>query len=185
MRRHPDVDVEVDASTRTVDLVREGFDLAIRIGRLPDSSLSVRRLGHACGGYYASRAYLARRGTPEQPEDLVRHDTIAMPRGDRIARWHFASGRRKRAVVVRPRVLVSSFELGIEAAVAGLGVIPCAQRTARPYLAKKQLVPVLESWTPPAFEVNALFVPGSAAAPKMRRMIDSLSAWFAAQSGRI
>jgi DNA-binding transcriptional LysR family regulator len=185
LRQHPDVDVEMEASTRTIDLMREGFDLAIRIGRLPHSSLSVRRLGHASGGYYASRAYLARRGTPEQPEDLVHHDTIAMPRGDRIARWQFVSGRRKRVVVVRPRVLVSSFELGIEAAVAGLGVIPSAHRSVRPYVAKKQVVPVLESWTPPSFEVNALFVPASAAAPKTRRMIDALSAWFAVQKGSI
>jgi LysR family transcriptional regulator for bpeEF and oprC len=185
VHQHPDVVVEIDASARTVDLVREGFDLAIRVGRLADSSLSVRRLGYARGGYYASRAYLAREGVPEQPADLVHHDTIAMTRGDRMAKWHFVSGRRQRAVVVRPRVLVSSFELGIEAAVAGLGVVPCTQHAVRAYVAKKQLVPVLESWTPPIFEINAVFMSGGAVAPKTRKMIDALSAWFTARGGRI
>jgi DNA-binding transcriptional LysR family regulator len=185
MCEHPEVAIEIDATTRSVDLLREGYDLAIRVGRLADSSLTVRRLGHAHGGYFASRAYLARKGTPEFPEDLAHHDTIAMPRGDRLPEWHFVNGRRKRTVVVHPRVFASSFELGIVGAVAGLGVVPCTHTAARPYLAKKQLVPVLESWTPPAFEVNAVFPSGAALVPKTRLMIDALSSWFAAQGGRI
>jgi DNA-binding transcriptional LysR family regulator len=82
-QEHPDVVMEIDATTRTVDLLRERWDIAVRVGRLPDSSLVARRLGHAGAGYYASRAYLARRGKPETPEDLAAHDAIAMPRGDR------------------------------------------------------------------------------------------------------
>jgi DNA-binding transcriptional LysR family regulator len=88
-------------------------------------------------------------------------------------------------VVVRPRVLVTSVDLGISAAVAGLGIVPYTLHGARPYLAKKQLVPVLEEWTPPAFEVNALFAPGGVAVPKVRLMIDALSAFFAAHGGTI
>jgi len=95
------------------------------------------------------------------PEDLVHHDTIAIPRGERMPQWHFASGRRNRAVVVHPRVLVSSFELGIAAAVAGLGVVPCTEVAARPYLTKKQLVPVLQSWTPPALTSSRRPEPGT------------------------
>lgn len=185
MRRYPHVDVEVDASTRTVDLAREGYDLALRVGPLPDSALTVRRLGSSRGGYYASPAYVARRGVPQHPDELVDHDTIVMPRGDRMARWHFASGRRKRTVVIRPRILVSSFELGLEAAIAGLGIMPSTPSAVRSHVAKKRLVPVLASWTATAFEVNVLFVPGSAGTPKTRRMIDALSAWFASQKKRV
>ena len=184
LRKYPNVTVELDASTRAVDLLREGYDLAIRVGRLADSALSVRRLGYACGGYYASRTYLARRGVPERPEDLLQHDTIAIPRGERMPRWHFTAGRRNRAVVVRPRVLVSSFELGIAAAVAGLGVVPSTEAAVRAHLDKKRLVPVLQPWTPPAFEVNALFVRG-AITPKTRLMVDALAAWFGARGGRL
>ena len=184
LRKYPNVAVEIDASPRTVDLLRDGYDLAIRVGRLADSALSVRRLGHARGGYYASRAYLARRGVPERPEDLLHHDTIGIPRGTRLPRWHFAAGRRNRAIVVRPRVLVSSFELGVATAIAGLGVVPSTEVAVRTYVKRKQLVAVLQAWTPPAFEVNALFAPG-AIQPKTRLMIDALATWFTARGGRV
>ena len=183
MRAHPRVSVEVDASTRNVDLAREGFDLAVRVGRLADSALTVHRLGGARGGYYAGRTYVARRGMPKRPEDIAEHDAIAMPRGDRMPRWHFAAGNRKRAIIVRPRLFVASFELGIRAALAGLGIVPNLHHYVRPYLARKQLVAVLEEWTPPALEVNAVFAPGSTLVPKTRTMIDMLAAWFAARGG--
>lgn len=185
LRAYPEVSVELDASIRTVDLVREDFDLAIRVGKLADSSLSLRRLGTARGGYFASRAYLARRGAPRHPSELAEHDTIAIPRGDRMPQWHFASGRRKQSVVVRPRLFVSSVELALAAAASGLGIMPCTHHTVRTFRAGKGLVPVLEAWTPPAFEVNALFVEGAAAVPKTRLAIDELARWFAARGGVI
>lgn len=182
MRAYPAVSVEVDASPRNVDLVREGFDLAIRVGRLADSSLAVRRLGVGRGGYYASRSYLARRGTPARPEDLAEHDTIAILRGDRMPEWHFTSGSRRRTIIVRPRLFVGSIDLARRAALAGLGIVPSMRLEARAY---KQLVAVLEDWTPPAFEVNALFARGRALLPKTRAMIDLLAAWFAKNRGRV
>jgi DNA-binding transcriptional LysR family regulator len=179
LREHPNVSVELDASIRLVDFAREGFDLAVRVGPLADSSLVARRLGRARGGYYASPAYLERRGAPKRPEDLHEHDVIAMTRGDRLPEWHFASGARKRSVVVRPRVVVSTFELGLGAAIAGLGVVPCPRHVARPLVARGDLAPVLASWTPHAFEISAVFSPGAAHVPKTRAMIDRLVAWFA------
>lgn len=182
LREHPDVSVELDASVRLIDFAREGFDLAVRVGPLADSSLVSRRLGRARGGYYASPAYLERRGTPKQPQDLQEHDAIALMRTDRLPEWHFASGARKRSVVVRPRVVVSTSELGLTAAVAGLGIVPCARHVARPLVARGELAQVLASWTPRAFEIHAVFSPGAAHVPKTRAMIDRLAAWFAKRS---
>jgi len=179
VRDHPDVSVDLDASTRLVDFARDGIDLAVRVGPLADSSLVVRRLGSGRGGYYASPSYLERRGAPKRPEDLQRHDVIAMSRGDRLPEWHFASGTRKRSVVLRPRIVVSSFELGVGAAVAGLGVVPCPRHVARPLVARGLLAPVLASWTPRAFDLNVVFSPGAANAPKTRVMIDRLASFFA------
>ena len=183
MRKYPSVSVEMDASPRVVDLAREGFDVVVRVGRLADSSLMVRRLGRGRGGYYASPAYLERRGVPNRPEDLAEHDAIGMSRGDRLPEWHFASGARKRSVVVRPRMVVASYELGIRAATSGLGVVPCLREGVRALLAKRALVPVLEAWTPPAYEVSALFTPTSALVPKTRVMVDMLVAWFQKHGG--
>ena len=185
MRAYPNVTVHVDASTRVVDLAREGYDLAVRVGSLPDSSLTMRRLGFARGGYFASRAYLARRGAPRDPDDLVHHDTIAMPRGNTLPAWHFVSGARKRSVVIRPRLFVASFELGIIAALAGAGIVPCTRHAVRSHLARKRLVPVLASWTQPMFEVNALFPASPSLAPKTRILVDMLAAWFATHGGKV
>jgi DNA-binding transcriptional LysR family regulator len=185
MRSHPNVSVELDTSMRNVDVVREGFDLAIRVGRLADSTLVARRLGTARGGYYASPAYLARRGAPTRPEELADHDTVAIPRGDRMPTWTFTSGHRKRSVVVRPRLFVGAFELAIPAALAGIGIIPNLRHHVQPYLAREELVPVLPEWTRPAIEVNALFAPGNARLPKLRAMIDRFAAWFAERGGKV
>jgi DNA-binding transcriptional LysR family regulator len=185
LRKYPDVSIELDGSLRPVDLVREGYDLAIRVGPLADSALSVRRLGLSYGGYYASRDYLKRRGKPSRPEELADHDTIAMQRGDRVPQWYFASGKRRRAVVIRPRLLVSSAETGVLAAAAGLGIVPCTHHIAKAGLAGGRLVPVLEAWTLPLLPVSAVFAPGRTPPPKTRLMIDELAAWFAAHHGHI
>ncbi len=100
--------------------MKDEFDLAIRVGALADSALMARKLGVAAGGYYASPAYLARRGVPKRPRDLSNHDAIVIPRGDRAPEWHFVEGRRRRSIVVKPRLTVNGFELGLEAAVAGV-----------------------------------------------------------------
>ncbi|WP_437535097.1 LysR substrate-binding domain-containing protein [Sorangium sp. So ce726] len=76
LARYPDVFVELDTSARRVDLAREGFDLAIRVGPLDDSSLVARRFGTATGGYYASPRTLDRRGVPARLEEFGHHETI-------------------------------------------------------------------------------------------------------------
>jgi DNA-binding transcriptional LysR family regulator len=150
LARSPEVSVVVDASIGHVDLTRERFDVAVRVGPLPDSSLACRRLGALAGGYYASPAYVARRGAPSGPRDLDTHDTIAIPRGRRAPAWRFARARRTRTVVVRPRVWVSSFEQGLAAAVAGAGIVPSPRFAVRRLLDSGELTEVLAAWTPPA-----------------------------------
>lgn len=178
LAKYPDVSVHVDTSVRKVDLAREGFDLALRAGPLDESSLIARRLGVASGGYYASPRYLERHGTPAHPDDLQKHATISVPREDGPKAWRFTSGSRSWSMVVRPRLAVGSFELATQAAAAGAGIVWAPRYFVRSYLAKKQLVPVLEAWTPPALEVNAVFPPGGALVPKTRVFIDLVAAWF-------
>lgn len=181
---HPAVTVQLDTATRTVDLVKDEFDVAIRVGALGDSALIARKLGVAAGGYYASPAYLARHGEPKRPRDLPNHDAIVIPRGDRAPEWHFVEGRRRRSIVVKPRLAVNGFELGLEAAVAGLGIVPSPLFCVQALLNKKQLVPVLAAYTPPGFEVHAVFPASAALVPKTRAFVDLLAAWADGHSGR-
>ena len=77
LARYPQVSVEADFTSRLIDLVHEGFDLAIRVGTLPDSSLAARRLGELRYGLYASPGYLARQGSPQAPGELLQHALLA------------------------------------------------------------------------------------------------------------
>ena len=119
LERHPAVSLSIDTNERMVDLVRDGFDLAIRIGRLPDSSLVARRLvtiRHAC---VASPALLERFGTPQKPEDLSRFPGVVYSNRDEASYWTFADN------VVPTVISRLDFADGVavrEAAIAGIGV---------------------------------------------------------------
>jgi DNA-binding transcriptional LysR family regulator len=93
--RHPRVQVDVGVSNQNVDLVRDGFDLAIRRGPIADKTLVARKLGDFSLGVYASSSYLARAGTPKALEELAHHEcvTFVMPSSGRALRWAFAGGK--------------------------------------------------------------------------------------------
>lgn len=177
--RHAGVAVQLDTSVRRIDLIREGFDLAVRQGPLEDSELIARRLGTTSGGYFASPRYLARRGTPHRPKDLTDHDTIAIPRGDGPIEWTFVAGAKRFAVTIRPRLTVTSFELGARAAAASLGILRAPTHFVQHHVARKQLVRILADWSPPDAELFAVLAPGAASVPKTRAFLDMLIAWFA------
>jgi LysR family transcriptional regulator, regulator for bpeEF and oprC len=178
LTRYPDVSVHLDTSLRRVDLAREGFDLAVRAGPLEDSSMLARRLGVTRGGYYASPAYLERRGTPKRPEDLQRHDVVVIPKPEAPLEFKFQSGARQVSLGVTPRLTVGTFELMVQAAAAGAGIIRSPRYFAAPWVARRRLVPILEEWTPPGLEVHALYPPGGTLVPKTRLFLDMLVAWF-------
>jgi len=174
LSRHPQVSVHLDTSVRRLDLIREGYDLAVRTGPLEESSLLSRRLGTMSCGYYASPAL---RRELSRPEDVAQYPTVVVHR-DEAHEWPFVVKGRPRSIVVRPRVTVDSFELAIRAAVDGAGVVRSPRHFALPHLAKGRLEPVLVDWTPPPKDVYAVFQPGGALVPKTRLFIDALAMWF-------
>jgi len=178
LRSHPEVSVEIDLSPGNVDLVRDGFDLAVRIGEQQDSTLVARRLGIGRGGYFASPSYLKRRGVPGSTRDLSTHDTIAIPRNKGPVEWPFVSGGKRSTVVVRPRLRSASFELAVAAAVAGAGIVLAPEFFVREHLLRRRLVPVLQEWTQPGVPIFAVTPPGGLLAPKVRVFVDLLAAYF-------
>lgn len=175
---NPRVRVELDTSHRRRDLVRDGFDLAVRVGPLEDSTLLVRKLGTSSGGYYASPDYLERRGTPSRIEDLQTHDAIVVRRGDRTPQWPFLVGRKRIAIRPPARVTVSSFELAAQAAAAGMGILRSPHHFVRETLAAERLVPVLTGSTPPPMMVHAVFTRASSRVAKTRVFMDLLARGF-------
>ena len=156
LQLHPQVDVEVDLSDRAVDLIGEGYDLALRIGALEDSSLIARRIASVERVYCASPAYLQARGVPLKPEDLAGHDYL--PYGhSRQVQWQFRQGGKAQAIQVTGRMRANNGELLRDAAIAGMGVTYLPTFIVGQALADGRLVNVLEEWTPPALQLSAVY----------------------------
>jgi DNA-binding transcriptional LysR family regulator len=176
LARHPEVKLEAELTARRVDLVDEGFDVAVRAGELADSSLLARSLGPPqplvlC----ASPAYLARRGTPLAPRELTEHDCLVMSDRQERARWEFREGRKRVHVEVVPRVAINSFIVLRDLAVAGHGVTWLPAFVARPPLREGALLALLEPFQPPRRAYHALYPRSRALSPKVRAFLDVLS----------
>jgi DNA-binding transcriptional LysR family regulator len=147
--RHPSVHIEVELTSRFVDLIAEGFDLALRVpaNKLPPSALVARRLGGVELNLYAAPSYLARHGSPRQPEDLREKDTVLLHPRDGCSRWTLAGSRGTIAVDVRGQLGSNDFTLIREliASGAGVGMLPSILAVAD--LRSGRLVRVLPEYT--------------------------------------
>jgi len=122
LRAHPDVRVEVELTSRYVDLVKEGFDLAIRGGPLGDSALLARKLGDSEHGFFAAPAYLAAAGRPRRLADLARHECVLYRTAGGSAVWQVDGPGGPEQVSVRGRISADDFEFVRATVQSGLGI---------------------------------------------------------------
>lgn len=175
LKRHPQIKLAVELEDRMVDLVREGFDLAVRTGALPPSSLVAKRLGATRVGLFASPRYLERRGTPKTIEALAEHDALVMGTLERHAQWKFRVGRRERAARLQPRVHVNNFAVLASLCTEGLGIARLPRPLAEPLLELGHLVPLLEAHELPAVPVQLVWPQGKTLPARTRAVIDVLA----------
>jgi DNA-binding transcriptional LysR family regulator len=174
---YPDLRLDVDLSDRRVNLVEEGFDLALRgmeLGALPDSSLVVRRLALVRGVICAAPSYLARRGVPRTIEDLADHDCLHYTPIPLHREWSFKLPDGTRSIPVRPLLQVNSAATLRAAAVAGCGLVRASRLSLGEAIRDGTLVPVLESFTTTEFGLFAVHPAGKQALPKVRAFVDFL-----------
>jgi len=164
---YPDVTARLMLFDRPVDLIEERLDAAIRIGALADSSAVATRLGALRFVAVASPDYLARRGTPEKPEDVASYDIVAFS-GLTGTRWTFGDT----AVRFTPRLVVTTAEAAIDAVIAGAGLTRVLSYQAADALAKGSLVRLLASHESEERPVHLLYPGGAHPAPKLRAFID-------------
>jgi DNA-binding transcriptional LysR family regulator len=144
--RWPDVQVDVMLTRRKVDLVAEGFDVAFRVGRIDDPKLAATHLGPARVCYCASPKYVARRGSPETPQELTDHECIAVVSEGESVRWPFRGKRGQLFVTVGGRLRSNSFAIAHRLALAGLGIAIFPEFACVDDLRKGRLVSVLDEW---------------------------------------
>jgi DNA-binding transcriptional LysR family regulator len=173
--RHPQVRVELSLAEAHVDLVAAEVDVALRTGPLADSSLVARRLGSLRTAYYASPAYLSRRGTPRTPDELAGHECVLLAETGTDEVWFFSGPRGARTVPVDGRLRVPSVRAGHAAAWAGLGLVRLPTSLVADDVRAGVLVPVLEAVTPPGIPVFAVYPSARQLPSKVRAFLDLLA----------
>lgn len=170
LHHHPDLNVRLLLLDRVVRLVEEGVDVAVRIADLPDSALHMRKIGEVRRVLSASPAYLAEKGEPQQITDLHRHQLIMIEDETGVHRADDIDYSRPGRAI--PRLSVNSVQAGIEAAVAGLGIIRTLSYQVSEHFAAGRLRPVLADPPSPALPVSLLFQSGRRNTPNIRAFAD-------------
>jgi DNA-binding transcriptional LysR family regulator len=176
MALHPAISLELDLSPRRVDLLGEGFDVAIRMGDLPDDALLVAsKLAVFTHGLYASPDYLAEHGDPQSPDDLARHAAVRLMRGSgEPAAWTLIQGDQRWSGVPAGRASANSPEMLIRLARAGAGVAAVPDGFAQADVRSGALRRVLPGWALPTSTAWAVY-PGRKLMPaKTRAFVDML-----------
>jgi len=174
LKEHPGVEIDLHCSDARVDIVAEGFDVALRIGELADSSLRARRLGDIAAHLVASPAYLAEHGTPTHPNELGEHRLLSYSNVTGPWRFRHPGGAE---VSVRPQgpLTANSGDALVPAVLAGLGIARLPGFIIGPYLTGGQAVEILQDWTPPPIGLHLLTPPS----PLRPARVEALIAWLA------
>ena len=177
LRAHPDVRIQLDATTRRVDLIAEEFDVAIRAGRVQDSALVSRRLGASAMALCASPGYLAAEGPVESVRQLAGQTVIAFnPSGEPPKSWTLTQIDRSETVPIAPRLIVNDNAIALAAALDGFGIACLPRRLCTHEIEAGRLVPLLAEWHHGEAEVWALYPSRRALTPKVRAFVDHLVA---------
>ncbi len=175
LQQYPETQVDAVFLDRVVNLLEEGLDVGIRIGKLPDSSMHALRVGSVRHILCASPDYLQQNGIPQQPEDLLQHTIITSKAANITMDWNFENTNSNRPIRIRPRLSVTSNAAAIEAAKANFGITRLLSYQVAPCLASGELKIILENFEPPPLPISIVHREGRLASTKVRAFIDLLA----------
>lgn len=176
---HPEVEIDLQLQDRFVDLVEEGVDIAIRVGRLTDSSLVARRLGRARRITVATPGYLKKHGTPRVPADLVNHNCILYHYLSTGNEWIFEAPEGEIRVKVSGTFKANNGDAIAQAVFADLGIAIAPEWIVHDALASGKIRSILTDFAPTPLDINAVFPSARHISTKVRSFVDFLQAEFA------
>ncbi|MEX1147382.1 MAG: LysR family transcriptional regulator [Sphingomonadales bacterium] len=182
MERYPDLKVELTLGDRFVDMIEEGVDVAVRIGRLPDSSLIARRVAETRRIVAAAPSYLAAHGTPAHPRDLTGHNCLRYSLLQSGAEWTFSDNGKPFTVPVSGGLEANNGDAIRAAAVGGLGICTLPDFIIHADLAAGRLVPLLETYESPPLGIHAVFPANRHLSAKVRAFVDFLGDEYSART---
>jgi DNA-binding transcriptional LysR family regulator len=175
LRRYPSLTIDLLLVDRPVDMVEEDIHLSLRIGHLPDSQLVARKLADLRMIICASRAYLERRGVPQMPGDLSRHDCLVFSQTPGTAEWRFKeSAKPERRIRIAGRLWMNSLDALVSAAKDGAGIVRVPFWQVEADIAAGGLQRILLDYEPPPAPLYLLFQPSRQASPRCRIFVDYL-----------
>ena len=166
--RYPELDVEMKLTNQQLDLVAEGYDLAVRLGKLDDSSLMARRLASRTLYVCASPAYLAVHGTPHSLSELEHHNCLQ----GNLGYWRFQDAGHPRNVRIRGNVRCDSGRALLDAALKGVGIVQLPDYYVRPALKAGTLIPLLTHYQEDDDGIWAVYPHNRHLSPKVRMLLD-------------
>lgn len=174
MCRYPELNIDLDLDDRVVDLVTEGYDCAVRLGHLKDSSLIVRNIAPRRLVICASPEYIERRGAPSDPDELQSHDGLHYSHREANLMWRLGYRGETASYRVGYRMRCNNGEMLQEAALAGLGLGILPTFMASPHLSSGRLVSVLRDCELPSGSIAVVFAKDEQPSIKLRAFIDAM-----------
>jgi DNA-binding transcriptional LysR family regulator len=178
MATNPGIVVDLRLSNRTLDLVEEGIDLAVRVARALDGQYVARPLAVSRLGVWGSPAYLRKHGRPRVPQDLVSHRNVVFVAGRPLDEWVFERDGRQQRVKLTPIMISDNGEALRLAAQRGLGLTIAPSFMTGAAAAAGLLEPVLLDWSLPTFRVYAVYPHRRFVSPKVRLFVEALRAAY-------
>lgn len=181
LQRYPNVEIDVMTSERFVDLVDEGYDLALRVAKQIAPGLIARRIAPVNIAVCASPEYLKAHGTPQSPEELVEHNCLFYSSSTYRNRWHFTRDGEEQIVQVKGNFHVNNGNMLVNAAMAGMGVVYEPDFQVAEFIKQKRLVQILKDWETDDFSLFAVYANRQFLPMKVRSFIDFLLEYIGPQ----
>ena len=178
MNLYPDLKIDLISDDNYIDLVKEGVDVAIRVGPLQDSSYVAKPLGFSPLVMVASPDYLARRGKPTSIQDLSQHDCLVYSLLSEQNSWHFSSINGEEKVNVSGKFITNTPDAMHAAALAGMGIAIISWWAAKEEIKAEQLQVILPDHLPKAMDIHAIFQQRRYVSQKVKLFIEYMSAIF-------
>jgi DNA-binding transcriptional LysR family regulator len=178
---HPHLDIELVLDDRHVDLISEGIDVALRMGAMPDSNMTARRIAEGRRIVVATPAYLERNGTPTSPGELISHQAVIYTRrGEAWKSWTFRKATAEVSVVLQGRLKVTAAEGVREAVNCDMALGVSSEWNFSPELRSGKVVAILDDWTLPPTNLSAVYPAGRLASTKARAFVSFVERFIAA-----
>jgi DNA-binding transcriptional LysR family regulator len=180
LQKYPDINIDYLMQDHFIDLVKEGIDLAIHVGPLSDSSLIAHKIGSCSRVVVASPQYLLKHGFPKKPADLESHACLLYSQQKSPREWFFTSTQHgDESVHVHGRIIASSNDALLEAALNGLGIARLCDWQVMEYIRRGRLTVLLQKFRLTAYDINAIYPERRFVPQKVKRLIEDLKENFA------